>query len=63
MNNITQKTETLRAQYGGATIYICPWNDYRNKSFAKVWAHAIAHAYCKGYFALPIRMIKQAFHL
>ena len=61
MKNITKSIEVIRSTNGGATVYICPWNDYRSTSFAKTWGHAIVHAAKKGWFNLPIWMIKKAF--
>ena len=63
MKNITKNIEVIRSTNGGATIYMCPWNDYRSTSFAKTWAHAVVHAAKKGYFNLPIWMIKTALGL
>ena len=63
MKNITKNIEVIRSTNGGATVYMCPWNDYRSTSFAKTWAHAVVHAAKKGYFNLPIWMIKTALGL
>ena len=60
MKNITKSIEVIRSTNGGATVYICPWNDYRSTSFWKTWGHAIYHAAKKGVFDLPIWMIKTA---
>ena len=60
MKNITNNIEITRSANGGAKIYSCPWGDCSNTSYAKVWGHTLAHAYRKGYFALPIWMIKKA---
>lgn len=58
MKNITNSTDVTRSVNGGATVYSCPWGDYRNTSFWKTYAHAIVHAAQKGIFELPIWMIK-----
>ena len=63
MKNITKNIEVIRSTNGGATVYVCPWNDYRSTSFAKTYAHAVVHAAKKGYFNLPISMILKAFGL
>ena len=60
MKNITNSIEVIRSTNGGATVYCCPWNDYRSTSFWKTYGHAIVHAAKKGIFDLPISMIKVA---
>ena len=35
MKNITNSIEVIRSTNGGATVYSCPWNDYRSTSFWK----------------------------
>ena len=60
MKNINNAINIIRSSNGGATVYVCPWNDYRSTSFAKTWAHAIVHAAKKGWFSLPFQMIKTA---
>ena len=56
------KTMTInreRAINGGKTYYYsCPWKDYTSTSYWKTYAHAIKHAYKKGYFALPFALIR-----
>ena len=60
MKNITNNIEITRSTNGGATVYGCPWGDYRSTSFAKTWGHAIVHAAKKGIFNLPISVLKIA---
>ena len=50
--------EAARNINGGAKRYYCPWNDYSNTSYWKTYAHAIACAYRRGFFDIPIWMIK-----
>ena len=49
--------ETMKRQFAGRT-YFCPWHDYQNSNYWKVYAHTVAHAYRKGWFDVPIWMIK-----
>jgi hypothetical protein len=60
MKNITENLKITRSTNGGAKIYFCPWGDYRSTSYWKTYSHTIAHAYRKGYFTIPIWMIKKA---
>ena len=50
--------EEARKVNGGAKLYICPWKDYSNTSYWKTYGHAIACAYNRGLFNIPIAMIK-----
>ena len=59
MQNIIN-IESTRDFNGGATVYLCPWRDYRSTSFWKTYGHAIVHAYRKGYFDLPLALISLA---
>ena len=59
MKNITDSVEVIRSANGGATIYGCPWNDYKSTSFAKTWAHAVVHAFKLSIYDLAYRTIKR----
>ena len=44
---------TTRTINAGGKRYYCPWGDYR-----RTYGHAIACAYRRGWFDIPIAMIK-----
>ena len=59
MKNITMNIKEIRTINGGATLYGCPWNDYRSTSFAKTWAHAVVHAIKLSIYDLTYRSLKR----
>ena len=48
----------MREVTGGAKVYSCPWNDYNNRSYWSTYGHAISCAYRRGWFNIPIGLIK-----
>ena len=51
------------ATNAGAKRYYCPWGDYSNTSYWKTYGHAIQCAYRRGYFNIPIALIKAGIRL
>ena len=59
MKNITNSNST-RTINAGAKMYHCPWGDYHNTSFTKVYGHTVGCAYNHGCFGVPIALVKTA---
>ena len=54
---------TARSINAGGKRYYCPWGDYSNTNYWRTYGHAIACAYRRGLFKIPIAMIRAGIKL
>lgn len=59
----TMELTTTRTINAGGKRYYCPWGDYSNTSYWRTYGHAIACAYRRGWFTIPIAMIRAGIKL
>ena len=59
----TMELTTTRTINAGGKRYYCPGGDSSNTSYWRTYGHAIACAYRRGWFDIPIAMIKAGIKL